>query len=397
MLQGKKILLGITGSIAAYKTPMLVRLLIKAGAEVKCILTNGGEQFVTPLVLNTVSKNEVITQIANGQQWNNHVALGYWADVFLIAPASANTLSALANGQCTNALQSIYLTAKCPVIISPAMDTDMWEHTAVQHNTKALTQRGHKIIPPDEGSLASGLIGAGRMPEPEALFAHLEIFFKSQQVLAGKHVLITAGPTHEPIDPVRFIGNRSSGKMGCAIAQEALNMGAKVSLVYGPGTASLPHGLHNVTHVQTAQQMFDAAMALLPSADIAIMSAAVADYTPAVVADQKIKKQAGGLQIDLEKTKDILATCGEKKTANQLLVGFALETQNEETYAQEKLNKKNADIIILNSLADAGAGFATDTNKVTIFNKKGEKLALPLQSKQQVAQHIMQYIAKYEK
>jgi phosphopantothenoylcysteine decarboxylase / phosphopantothenate---cysteine ligase len=394
-LKGKKILLGITGSIAAYKIPMLIRLLVQQGAEVKVVATKGAMQFVTPIILNTLSNNTAVVDLTTESQWNNHVHLGRWADVFLIAPLSCNTLSKMATGLCDNAFMAVYLSATCPIIASPAMDEDMWNHPTTNANIKTLEQHGVKVMPPETGSLASGLVGQGRMPQVETLYEEINHFFNANLPLKNKHILITAGPTYQPIDPVRFIGNRSSGKMGVAIAAACTKAGAKVTLVYGPGTAVPTAHLHQLIKVETAQQMYDACMENWATSQIAIMCAAVADYTPANVADVKIKKAGETLTLELEKTKDILATLGTKKEKNQLLVGFALETNNEEAFALGKLEKKNADIIIMNSMKDAGAGFATDTNKVTIFSKNQKALNLPLTSKSNIAQEIVNFVINY--
>ena len=398
-LEGKKILLGITGSIAAYKIPMLIRLLVQQGAQVKVVATSGALQFVTPVILNTLSNNVAVVDLTTQSQWNNHVHLGRWADVFLIAPLSCNTLAKMANGICDNAFMAVYLSATCPIIAAPAMDEDMWLHPTTKTNIATITTHGVKILPPENGSLASGLTGQGRMPQVETLYQVVTLFFNPNLPLKNKHILITAGPTHQPIDPVRFIGNRSSGKMGIAIAQACTQAGALVTLVYGPGTAAPPTNLHQLIPVQTAAQMYNACIANFNTANIAIMCAAVADYTPAEVAKVKIKKTddtlTNNLTLHLQKTKDILATLGTKKQKNQLLIGFALETNNEEAFALEKLAKKNADAIIMNSINDAGAGFATDTNKVTIFSKRQAPVLLALASKTNIAQEIVNFIINY--
>lgn len=392
MFQDKKILLAVTGSIAAYKAILLVRLLVKAGAEVKVVMTPAAKEFVSPLTLATLSKNAVITELVSNESWSNHVMLGRWADVMVVAPLSCNTLAKMANGLCDNMLLATWLSATCPVVVAPAMDEDMWHHPATQINLQKLESFGNRIIPVDKGELASGLYGDGRMAEPEAIMQYLENNFFGKKDLAGKKALVTAGPTYEPIDPVRFIGNHSSGKMGLAIAEELARRGAEVHLVLGPSAVktSLP-GIY-VHKVQTAGQMYDTCMAEFPSADIAVMSAAVADYTPVETAPEKIKKTSGTLVIELTKTKDILKSLGQLKKNGQLLVGFALETANERQYALDKLTSKNADLIVLNSLKDEGAGFGYDTNKVTIFEKGGNEIVYDRKPKQQVAKDIVDRI-----
>ena len=391
MLTGKKILLGITGSIAAYKTAILTRLLIKAGAEVKVIMTPAARDFISPLTLSTLSKNAVLTDLANNDSWSNHVMLGRWADIMLIAPASCNTIAKMASGACDNLLMAVYLSATCKVAIAPAMDEDMWLHPATKNNLERLMSFGNSIIPVDTGELASGLTGEGRMSEPTAITNWLEDFFLADQSLTGKQVLITAGPTYEQLDPVRFIGNHSSGKMGVAIANELQNRGAKVTLIIGPTSLELPD-LFSITHVRSAEEMFEACISVYDQMDIAIMSAAVADYTPVEAKQEKIKKSDGHLTIELKKTKDILKHLGEIKKDNQLLIGFALETNNETAYAKKKLIEKNADMIVLNSLNDAGAGFGHSTNKVTIFEKSGKIHHFETKSKAAVAKDIVNTI-----
>lgn len=392
--EGKHIVVAITGSIAAYKTPELVRQFIKAGADVKVIMTPDATKFVSPLVLATVSKNEVHYQISSDAAWNNHVALGLWADLLLIAPCSANTLSKLANGNCDTIVQAVYLSARCKVAIAPAMDEDMYAHPSTQKNMDTLRTFGNVIIPAAFGELASGLIGQGRMPEPNELvnIAHELLFNK---VLSGKKILINAGPTYEKIDPVRFIGNFASGKMGIALAQHCANLGAEVQLVLGPSTQTISHKQINITKVVSADEMFNACLSHLPTSDIIILSAAVADYKPTQIAEQKIKKTKleDAPSIQLEKTKDILAHIGKEKKAHQYLVGFALETNNELANAKEKLHTKNANLIVLNSLQDSGAGFGVDTNKITLIEKDNE-LAFPLMSKKEVARIIVDHIIK---
>lgn len=391
MLAGRKILLGITGSIAAYKSILLVRLLVKEGAEVKVIMTPAASNFVSPLVLATLSKNEVLTGLADGSAWANHVMLGRWADLMIVAPASCNTLAKMATGLCDNLLQAVYLSATCPVWIAPAMDEDMWKHGTTKKNIDRLISYGNKLIKVNSGELASGLVGEGRMAEPEEILQEIQAYFTKGK-LFGLKAVITAGPTYEPIDPVRFIGNHSSGKMGVEIATAFQLAGAETTLVLGPTNIKVPEGI-KVVKVQTAQQMFDATVQLFDEIDIAVMAAAVADYRPKEVAEEKIKKgETEGFTIELVKNPDILKHCGSIKKPNQLLVGFALETNNEEANAQKKLVGKNADMIVLNSLNDAEAGFGTDTNKVTIFEKNGNIHRLPLQSKKQVATSIVDLI-----
>ena len=390
---GKKILLGISGSIAAYKTPVLVRQLIKAGAEVRVILTPAAADFVSKLSLSTVAKNPVLTDLFDEASWANHVALGRWADAMLIAPLSCNTLSKMAHGLCDNLLMATYLSATCPVIVAPAMDEDMWHHPATKNNLSLLQRHGCRVIPVNHGELASGLIGEGRMAEPEEMLTYLAEYFAVSQQLKGKKVLVTAGPTYEAIDPVRFIGNHSSGKMGYALAEELWKRGADVTLISGPVSLSQRmQGIHLVK-VNTAGQMFDACLSN-GGYDIAVMSAAVADYTPVEVAKEKMKKSGDELTITLKKTKDILAAIGERKKSGQLLVGFALETENEVDNALQKLKNKNADMIVLNSLRDEGAGFGHDTNKVTIYFKDGKKKETGLQSKADIAKEIVDSITE---
>ncbi len=394
MLQGKKILLGISGSIAAYKSILLVRLLIKAGAEVKVIMTPSAKDFVTPLTLSTLSKNPVLTDLFDEQSWANHVMLGRWADVMLIAPLSCNTLSKMAHGLCDNLLLATYLSATCPVVVAPAMDEDMWKHAAIKENIKKLESFGNKIIPVENGELASGLHGDGRMAEPEQIieFINSHFFFKSP--IAGKKIIVTAGPTYEPIDPVRFIGNHSSGKMGMAIAKELYERGGDVTLILGPTHLDFSENGIKLKKVTTASEMYDVCHSLFADADIAIMAAAVADYSPVTTAPEKIKKKDDHLTVELVKTKDILKSLGEKKKKNQVLVGFALETTNEKEYALDKLNKKNADMIVLNSLKDEGAGFGLDTNKITIFDKSGDEISFAAKSKKEVAKDIVDTIIR---
>lgn len=392
MFKGKKVLLCITGSIAAYKSILLVRLMVKAGAEVKVIMTPAAKDFVTPLTLSTLSKNPVLIDLFNEDAWANHVMLGRWADVMLVAPLSCNTLAKMAIGQCDNLLMATYLSATCPVVVAPAMDEDMWHHPTTIANLDKLASFGNRVIPVDKGELASGLHGDGRMAEPEAIMQFISEEIFTEKDLSGKKVLVTAGPTYEPIDPVRFIGNHSSGKMGIALSRELANRGAEVNLVMGPSALSLNiPGVH-LQKVQTAQEMYEACVAEFNQSDVAIMSAAVADYTPVIKATEKIKKTGETITVELTKTKDILKSLGERKKSGQILVGFALETSNEKEYALGKLKGKNADLIVLNSLNDEGAGFGYDTNKITIFEKSGEQLAYERKPKQQVAKDIVDRI-----
>lgn len=392
MLKGKKILVGITGSIAAYKSAFLVRLLVKAGVEVKVIMTPSATDFVSKLTLSTLSKNKVLVDLSDENSWANHVMLGRWADVMLIAPLSCNTLAKMSYGLCDNLLLAVYLSATCPVVVAPAMDEDMWHHQSTKDNIQKLLSYGNKVIPVEKGELASGLVGDGRMAEPESIVKYLEENFFTSKVLAGKKAFVSAGPTYEPLDPVRFIGNHSSGKMGLAIAYELRSKGAEVTLVMGPTSLNLPTNGIKTIKVSTAEEMYNACSQQFDSSDIGIMAAAVADYTPVNVAANKIKKTDGDLFIELKKTKDILKALGEKKTQNQVLVGFALETNNERDYAQGKLKNKNADMIVMNSLNDKGAGFGTDTNKITIFDKSGKEFNYDLMSKTEVAKNIVDTI-----
>lgn len=395
MLSNKNIILGVCGSIAAYKSAILVRLLIKAGANVKVILTADASNFITPLTLATLSKNPVYTQYFEAETgvWSNHVELGLWADYMVIAPASANTIGKMANGLCDNLLTAVYLSAKCPVFFAPAMDLDMWKHDSTQENIARLKEFGNTLIAPNKGELASGLYGEGRMAEPEEIVAFLNEEIKKTLPLLGKRVMVTAGPTYEAIDPVRFIGNHSSGKMGFALANEMAALGADVTLITGP-TAEQSNAPMQRIDVVSAADMLEACLANFAQNDITVMSAAVADYTPIDVAEQKIKKKDEGFSIQLKKTTDILAQLGKLKQDNQVLVGFALETDQEETYAKEKLAKKNLDFIVLNSLNDKGAGFKTATNKITIFHKNLEKISFETKSKTQVAKDICAQIIK---
>lgn len=393
-LENKKIIIGITGGIAAYKINYLVRDFVKAGAEVRIVMTKPTEDFVSPLTLSTLSRNKVYTDFYDeNKTWNNHVELALWADVMLIAPCTANTLAKIANGICDNFLMAVYMSVKCPVIIAPAMDLDMYAHPAVTRNLNIIESFGHKIIPAEYGELASGLIGQGRLAEPETIFRTVgNEFTDTDAAFAGKKILITAGPTYENIDPVRFIGNHSSGKMGFDLAKEAAKRGAEVTLISGPSSQKTDDKNIDVYRVTSAQEMFDEVFKHYENTDIAIMSAAVADYTPKVKATEKIKKNEQELTIELIKNKDILRTMGEKKT-HQFLVGFALETQNEEENAKGKLVKKNLDMIVLNSLRDEGAGFANATNKIKIFTPTEEQ-SFTLKSKEEVACDILNFIAQ---
>ena len=394
MLTGKKIVLGVCGSIASYKAAHLVRLLLKAGAEVQVVMTKDAVSFITPLTLATLSKKPVLIDyfVPETGEWNNHVDLGLWADILLIAPASANTLGKMATGICDNLLLATYLSAKCPVYFAPAMDLDMWKHPSTVQNVKQLQSYGNILIQPNAGELASGLIGEGRMAEPEEIVALLQQELKKKLPLAGKKALVTAGPTYEAIDPVRFIGNHSSGKMGFAIAEELYRLGAEVTLISGPTALSLSSKTIKHIDVVSADDLLEATLAEFGEADITVMSAAVADYKPEQVADQKIKKKEQAFSLNLIKTTDILAELGKKKRANQLLVGFALETENEVAHASDKLKKKNLDLIVLNSLKDEGAGFKSDLNKITILDKQLNAETFVLKPKNEVAQDICQKI-----
>jgi phosphopantothenoylcysteine decarboxylase/phosphopantothenate--cysteine ligase len=392
MVAGRKIVVGITGSIAAYKTPLLVRGLIKAGAEVKVIMTPAATDFVSKLTLATLSKSEVLSDLYKEETWANHVQLGRWADVMLIVPLSCNTLSKMASGACDNLLMATYLSATCPVITAPAMDEDMWHHPSTKNNLKTIEGHGCEIIPVQYGELASGLIGDGRMAEVEDILFYLDNFFVVKNELKGKKALVTAGPTYEAIDPVRFIGNHSSGKMGFAIAEELQRRGAEVTLICGPVSIKQTNNAVKRIDVITAAEMYDASVAT--HYDIAVMAAAVADYTPSEVADKKIKKSGDELTLVLKKTKDILATLGKQKRKGQVLVGFALETDNETEGALKKLKEKAADFIVLNSLQDKGAGFGYDTNKATLYFKNGEEKKLELKSKAALAKDIVDTITQ---
>lgn len=397
-LAGKKILIGITGSIAAYKTLLLVRTLTLEGAVVKVIMTKAATDFASPLVISTFTGEKVLSDLTEGDAWANHVMLGRWADIMLIAPLSCNTLAKMASGICDNLLLAVYLSATCPVIVAPAMDEDMWKHPATQRNINTLTDYGVEVLAVADGLLASGLSGKGRMMEPGDIVKHLSARLQApvKGLFAGKKVLITAGPTYEPIDPVRFIGNHSTGRMGIELAASLLKQGAEVELVLGPTQLDVPRGiaLHSVN---TAIEMYEAVVQLLPEADYVICSAAVADYRPASMQVQKIKKldSARPPQIELVENPDILKYCGHHKQPNQVVIGFALETNNEKQHALEKMDRKQANMIVLNSLRDAGAGFGKTTNKVTLFSDKGLEKALELAEKSKIADQIVASIAEY--
>lgn len=405
MLNGKKIVLGITGSIAAYKSCLLIRQLIKKGAEVQVVITPAGKEFITPITLSALTHKPVISEFFSQRDgtWNSHVDLGLWADAMLIAPATASTIGKMAHGIADNMLITTYLSMKAPVFIAPAMDLDMYAHPSTQSNLRTLQSYGNHIIEPGTGFLASKLEGKGRMEEPENIVAQLEAFFNENENvnvnlakdLEGKKVLITAGPTYEKIDPVRFIGNYSSGKMGFALAEECAKRGAEVELVCGPVSTSMQTCSTNIrrTDVESAQQMYEACMSLYPSMNAAILCAAVADFTPVDVADQKIKRTGDDMVIRLRPNPDIAASLGKIKRADQALVGFALETNDEETNAKGKLQRKNFDFIVLNSLRDKGAGFRTDTNKVTIITAE-DTIPYPLETKVEAAQHIVNHLCE---
>lgn len=390
MLKGKKILIGVTGSIAAYKIPLLIRQLIREGASVRVFMTQAATSFVTPLTLSTVSKQPVLLDLFQENAWTNHVELGRWADLMLLAPLSCNTLSKMASGQCDNLLLATYLSATCPVWAAPAMDEDMWKHPTTQKNLEIIKAHGCHIIPVQYGELASGLVGEGRMAEPDDILKEIKDFFFENQPLKGLKALVTAGPTYESIDPVRFIGNHSSGKMGIALAEELYCAGAAVKLVCGP-VPNQPNveGIELI-RVQSAEEMYQACM--VQEFDIAVMAAAVADYQPAEKMSEKIKKTGDELTLTLKKTPDILQALGERKKDNQILVGFALETNDEKAQALKKLKEKNVDLMVLNSLRDAGAGFGGDKNKITIFYRDGSERSFSLKPKSAVAKDIIDSI-----
>lgn len=394
MLQGRKIIVGVCGSIAAYKAALFIRLLKKQGAEVKVVMTASASDFITPLTLATVAKNPAFSSFEKNKdgEWNNHVELGLWADMMVVAPATVNTISKMANGLCDNLLLATYLSARCPVLIAPAMDLDMYQQPAVVKNINALIAYGNHVIDAEHGELASGLIGTGRMAEPEHIVSYLNNFFSSNNDLEGKQVLITAGPTYEAIDPVRFIGNHSSGKMGYAIAEEMAKRGAKVYLVSGPSIERISHSNIEKIDVRSAKQMHQACESVFSKSDVVVLSAAVADYKPTIYSEQKVKKKNDELQIELVKTIDIAASLGKDKKDQQLIVGFALETENELENAKQKLNNKNFDFIVLNSLKDKGAGFGHDTNKITIIDRDNKQKKFELKSKKEVATDIVDEI-----
>jgi phosphopantothenoylcysteine decarboxylase/phosphopantothenate--cysteine ligase len=395
MLSGKKILLGVTGSIAAYKSILLVRLLVKAGAEVKVIMTPSAKDFVTPLTFSTLSKREVLTDLFNQTSWADHISLGRWADIMVIAPLSCNTLAKMAHGLCDNLLLAVYLSATCPVVVAPAMDEDMWHHPAARLNILQLESFGNSVLPVGNGELASGLYGDGRMAEPEDMLQYLQDFFLTGKQLAGKKVLVTAGPTYEAIDPVRFIGNHSSGKMGIAIARECAARGAEVTLVLGP-SAIQPGKEIKTIKIVSAAEMYNACVEQFPKSDIIIMAAAVADYMPEEFSPAKIKKTQESFTLNLKKTNDILKQLAGKKRNDQVVVGFALETNNEKENALSKLKSKSIDLIVLNSLNDPGAGFGISTNKIAIFDKRGNEFYFDTRSKQLVAKDIVNTIIQYK-
>ncbi|MBQ2907709.1 MAG: bifunctional phosphopantothenoylcysteine decarboxylase/phosphopantothenate--cysteine ligase CoaBC [Bacteroidales bacterium] len=399
MLTGKKILLGITGSIAAYKIPLLVRLLKKDGADVRVVMTPSAKDFVTPLTLSTLSGNPVISHGFDEKtgKWDSHVELGLWADLFVIAPATANTMAKMANGIADNYLLTVCLSAKCPVMFAPAMDLDMYKHQATQQNIKTLIERGCIFVAPSSGELASGLCGEGRMEEPQKIYERIKLFFQTKRNFSGKKVLITAGPTYEAIDPVRFIGNHSSGLMGIEIARAFADQGAEVTLVLGPSNISPNRNNINLLPVTSAKEMYDAVMTFFPKTDIAVLSAAVADFRPEMVADQKIKKNpdTDSITLKLVKTDDILKTVGSQKKENQVVVGFALETENGIANAKKKLHTKNIDLIVLNEMSEQGVGFKTKTNKISIINKNDEMTEFDLKPKSEVALDVLNAIYQY--
>lgn len=400
MLTGKHIILGISGGIAAYKSVFLLRLLIKAGAEVQVIITPNGKEFITPVTLSSLSGKPVISEFftANTGQWNSHVDLGLWADAMIIAPATASTIAKMANGVADNMLITTYLSAKCPVFIAPAMDLDMMSHPSTQRNIALLESYGNHIIEAREGELASHLVGKGRMEEPERIVAHIEGFFSGNSLMAGKHILITAGPTIERIDPVRYISNFSTGKMGYALAKAAAAQGAQVTLVSGPVNLTVNNPAINVISVESASQMFNECMRVWPECNVAIMTAAVADYRPAEPSQTKIKREGNAVPtLALTENPDIAAALGACKSKDQTLVGFALETDHAQENGTKKIASKNLDMVVVNSLADKGAGFGTDTNKVTVITENGNVTSLPLMSKDDVASEIIKIISTYDK
>lgn len=395
-LAKKNIVIAVCGSIAAYKIAHLTRLLVKEKANVQIIMTKEAAEFITPLTLSTLSNNPVLIDYFDPKtgEWNNHVHIGLQTDLILVAPATANTIGKLANGICDSLLTAVYLSAKCPVFIAPAMDLDMWKHPSTQNNIRLLQSYGNRIIHPGNGELASGLIGEGRLAEPEEILDFITQSFSPQLPLKGRNALVTAGPTYEAIDPVRFIGNHSSGKMGYALAKQLVALGAKVTLISGPTALEAPQNVDRI-QVTSAHEMLEAVVQHFSQSDIIVMSAAVADYTPIEVASQKIKKKEDQFSIALKKTTDILASIGTKKTEKQLLIGFALETNNEVEHAKDKLMRKNLDFIVLNSMQDKGAGFATDTNKVTVIDRFQHIQEFTLKSKEEVAKDICQLIVQH--
>jgi phosphopantothenoylcysteine decarboxylase / phosphopantothenate---cysteine ligase len=391
-----KILLGVSGSIAAYKAAHLTRLWVKQQHQVQILMTNAATGFIAPLTLSTLSKHPVLCDVSDASNWNNHVELGLWADALVIAPASANTLAKLAHGLCDNILSAVYLSARCQVFVAPAMDVDMWRHPATQANIRTLQSYGVQIIPVGHGELASGLVGDGRMAEPEDIVAFVDAFLNADKPLRGQKALVTAGPTYEPIDPVRFIGNHSSGKMGVAIAEQLAALGAGVTLVLGPDSVLPQRPDMRVIRCMTATEMHTICTEHFPESQITVLAAAVADYRPKTVSDIKIKKKDDDLSIELAKTVDIAASLGKIKQPGQMLVGFALETNDEEKNALAKLERKNFDFIVLNSMQDAGAGFGHDTNKIQILHRNGRQQAFPLKSKKDVAADIVQEILQLQ-
>lgn len=399
MLKGKRIVIGISGGIAAYKIAFLIRILKQKGAEVRCILTSASSDFITPLTVSTLSQNPAYIDFWNKEngEWTNHVEMGAWGDVILMAPLTANTLAKIANGFCDNLLTATYLSAKCPIIVAPAMDLDMYAHDTTNDNLKKIEQHGVKIIPAEEGFLASGLIGKGRMAEPETIVEELERFFQNAASMENHKVLVTAGPTYEAIDPVRFIGNHSTGKMGFAIVESLLERGAKVVLIAGPTQCQVHHENLTRIDIRTAEEMLVVATDHFPSCTGGIFAAAVSDYRPKSVAEQKIKKSSDVMNIEMVKNPDVLKTIGGLKTEQQFLVGFALETNNALEYGAEKLKKKNLDLIVVNSLEDEGAGFGHDTNKITLLDFNNKSTKFELSSKKVVANNILDYLMKLKK
>ncbi|WP_107037680.1 bifunctional phosphopantothenoylcysteine decarboxylase/phosphopantothenate--cysteine ligase CoaBC [Brumimicrobium mesophilum] len=399
MLKGKRIVIGISGGIAAYKIAFLIRILKQKGAEVKCILTSASSDFITPLTVSTLSQNPAYIDFWNKDngEWTNHVEMGAWGDVILLAPLTANTLAKIANGYCDNLLTATYLSAKCPVIVAPAMDLDMYSHETTTENLRKLESHGVKVIPAEEGFLASGLIGQGRMAEPETIVEELESFFSISSTMEGHKVLVTAGPTYEAIDPVRFIGNHSTGKMGFAIVESLLERGAKVILIAGPTQCEIHHENLTRIDIKTADEMLAAAQKNFPNCTGGIFAAAVSDYRPKSIAEQKIKKSSDEMTIEMIKNPDVLKTIGQSKSEDQFLVGFALETNNAVEYGAEKLKKKNLDLIVVNSLEDEGAGFGHDTNKITLLDFNNKTTKFELSSKKVVANNILDYLIKLKK